>query len=369
MIRRILSTFMVVSMVFPHTLLAQTTSMPRQDLRAGQGQRAYEVRSLSDVPSDGRSLEKGDGSSAFSSSSGGFGDGSSESQIIKVHVLGEVEKPGIYNMRISDRLSDVLAKGVPKRTTQRVVEVRSQGGRARAFDLYRYYYQASLENNPYLKDNDVVFVPTSKGAVRIEGPVGRPGIYELRTERKLREIIALSGGFTSGVSYVHPLKIVRFSEGGKKFIMNVSNDERNLRDFKIQKGDIVVVPDIVNNPKKFDYSVENIPGENLFYPTSTPTVFVSGQVAMAGSFPYKSHLRVKDYVAYASPTPMARLSGVRVIRNGKKMKMNVDDRPIPGDILMVKTKMSTGAIVTAVSTAMSIVLTGLLLEATLQDRL
>jgi protein involved in polysaccharide export with SLBB domain len=287
--------------------------------------------------------------------------------LIKVHVLGEVSNPGIYSVPVSERLSDVIARAAPKRTSQRTVELRHPGERTRYFDLYRYFYFGDLNHNPFLKDNDVIFLSPRKGAIRVEGPVARPGLYELANEKTVADILHLAGGTTSAASTVYPIKIVRFNEDGKRSVTDVEPAISSTKSFKIKKGDIIVVPDIVNDPKKFDYSVETLPGENLFYPTATPNVFVVGAVGQAGAFPYKSHMKVGDYVAYASPTPQAQIRAVTRIRDGQRARMEIDEKPNPGDILIVKSRVSVGAIVTAVSTALSLTLTMLLLRDQLRN--
>lgn len=283
-------------------------------------------------------------------------------QRIKVHVLGEVEHPSVYTQVLSSRVSDVLLLATPKRPTTRIIQVRHPGEKTRYYDLYRYFYFGDVEQNPYLKDNDVVFVSKHRGAVRIEGPVARPGLYELSGERDVQDVINLAGGMSSSASKVNPVKIVRFADGGKKFVLDVDNAHNKLSTFKIKAGDIIVVPDLVNLSSKFDYTVESIPGENMFYPTATPEVFVMGQVNSAGAFSYKSHLRVKDYVAYANPTVNAKMKNVTLIRNGKNKKVAFDSKPRPGDILMVKTKPSFALVVTTVSTALSLALTAVLIQ-------
>lgn len=286
---------------------------------------------------------------------------------INVHILGEVEYPGIYKIPVSTRASDALTLALPKRDFPRIIEIRQNERKTRQYDLYKYYYQGHLSQNPFLNENDIIFVPPLKGAVRIEGPVARPGIYELYHEDDINDLIRLSGGTTSATSKIHPVKIIRFSENGKKFVLDVENTKTALRNFKVEKGDIIVIPDIINNPKAFDYSVELIPGENTFYPTSTPTVFVLGSVQQSGSFPYKAHLRVKDYVSYASPTTDARLKTVTLIRNGKKERFQFDQKPIPGDILVVKSKPNFTVLLSSVSTVLSVILTAILVKENLAN--
>ena len=91
-------------------------------------------------------------------SGAGFGMGFDS---INVHVLGDVKFPGVYGAAVSERAVEVMKKAYPKRETLRVIQVRNSGKKTRYYDLYRYYYFGDLNQNPFLKPNDVVFVPPS----------------------------------------------------------------------------------------------------------------------------------------------------------------------------------------------------------------
>ena len=287
---------------------------------------------------------------------------------IKVHILGEVQHPGVYVVTVSDRLTDALKFGIPKRSSQRIIQIRHPDEKTRFFDLYRYYYDGDLSHNPFLKDNDVIFVPNHNGVLRIEGPVARPGLYELGYEKNLWQIVSLAGGETTASSKIHAIKVIRFSEGGEKFVLDVENTPAELKKFRIDKGDIIVVPDVINNPDDFDYKVETIPGENHFYPTATPSVFVVGNVSQPGPYPYKSHLLVRDYISYASPSPIANMRNASLIRDGKKRRVKFDDKLKAGDTVMVRGKLNYGLVIGSVSTVLSLALTSLLLENTIRNR-
>jgi len=289
-------------------------------------------------------------------------------QKMKIHILGDVESPGTHDLLISERLSDAFKLATPKRTSLRIVQIRHPGEKTEIYDLYRYYYFGDLSQNPYLEENDVIFVPKHQGLIRVEGPIAKPGLYELYHEKNIEDIIKLSGGLTTAASSIYPIKVIRFSEGGKKFVLDVPNTKKDRKNFEINKGDIIIVPDIINNPKNFDYKVETIPGEQHFYPTATPNVFVVGKVLQSGAYPYKSHLQVKDYVAYAAPESDANLKNVTLIRNGKRKRTEFNDTLQAGDIISVRGRPNYTKSVTILSTALSVVLTALLLDQTIRNR-
>lgn len=292
----------------------------------------------------------------------GFG-----TQQINIHVLGDVAAPGVYKTPISDRAADVLGMARPNRRTTRLIQLRHPGEKTRHFDLYQYYYFGDLAHNPYLKDNDVIFVPKSKGAVRVEGPVARSGVYELGYEKTLYQIVQLAGGFTSAMSKMHPLKVIRFSDGGEKFVLDVVQDQDNLKKFSIQKGDVVVVPDVINGSDNFDYTVESIPGENLVYPTAVPEIYVIGAVSAPGPYPYKSHLTVKDYLGFAGAGATSRLRSVKILREGKRVRKKMSDKVQAGDVVIVYEKSGIQFLqyLGVASTVMSVTLTAIVFRDTL----
>lgn len=360
---RLLSFYLMVSLLVPYNAVSEIN-----DLTSGPSLKKFErtnVPSLEDVRSDDEQTHP---SSLLKKTTELTPDEQFLVPNIKIHILGDVKAPGFYTIAVSERLSNTIALANPKRSTQRIIEIRHPDQKTEQYDLYRYYYFGDLSQNPYLNNNDVLFLPSHKGSIRIEGPITRPGIYELYHEKNMEDLIKLSGGLTTAASTVHPIKVIRFSEGGKKFILDVANTKQDRKNFKINKGDIIIVPDIINDPKNFDYKVETIPGEQHFYPTATPNVFVVGNVIQPGAYPYKSHLQVKDYVAYAGPNVDASLKNVTLTREGKQKRLKFNDTLNAGDIIMVRGRPNYTKTVTIVSTALSVVLTALLLEQTVRNR-
>lgn len=288
-------------------------------------------------------------------------------QAIKVHVLGDVQTPGVYSGYVSQRLTDIIRFAGPNRASTRIVRIKNESG-TKYYDLYQYYYHGNLKHNPFLRDGDVIFIGKPKKVVRIEGPVVRPGVYELSYEKNLKQVIRLAGGTTHAASDIAPIKVIRFSDAGQKFVETVENQKSKTGRFKVKTGDIVVIPDIVNGAQNFDYSVESIPGENLFYPTATPEVFVMGEVIQPGPFPYKSHLKIKDYVAYAAPSADAKLKSITVVRNGKRKRLKFHSDVQAGDILIVHTKAKAGTIIATTSAAVTLILSTFLLEREIRSR-
>jgi protein involved in polysaccharide export with SLBB domain len=257
---------------------------------------------------------------------------------IQVQITGDVAVPGAHRVKLSTRVLEEIMAAQPNRSNLRLYQIRRSGQKTQTYDLYKYYYQGDLSQNPYLSDGDVVFIPKQKGTIRVEGSVYRPGFYELVTEKNLLQAVALAGGFSSVLAKTFPIRVIRFDENGHQNVLEVQQTELDLKKFSIWDGDIIVVPDIINATKKFDYSVETIPGGNMVYPTSVAEVFVIGSVENPGPYPYKSHLTAKDYVGFAGANADANVRSVVVFRDGKNKRQKFSSKMQAGDVIIVKEK-------------------------------
>jgi protein involved in polysaccharide export with SLBB domain len=260
-------------------------------------------------------------------------------QMIKVHVVGDVEAPGVYTTALSSRAADIIQQAVPNRDAARLFTIKNdKTGNVKTYDLYSYFFYGSLKNNPYVQDGDVIRVPKARSTIKIEGPVSRPGEFELSYEKSLKQVIHLAGETTSSNAKNYPIKVIRFNKVGQKEIISVKQKNKELKKFKIQTGDVIIVPDLINAKKMFDYSLETIPGENIVYPTSVPEVFVIGAVLNPGPYPYKAHLTVKDYLGYSGAAENAHLRSVKILRGGKKNRRQLYAQVDAGDVIIVREK-------------------------------
>ena len=261
--------------------------------------------------------------------------------VYQVHVLGEVKSPGTYRITASDRLSEVLqrAGGADDQGSQRNIEVRRAGEGVLKVDLLKFQVFGSLADNPYLLDNDVVYVPLKKDTVEVVGAVKRPREYELRNEKTLKDVIVLAGGVSTGVAIGSPIRVVRFVEG-KKNVLEVSDNDDALRSFRVNNGDVIFVPHMITEKNKFDYNVPKLPGDNIFYPSYEDRVFVLGGVAMPGAYPFNPYYKLSQYLSLAGGTTQLATRKVSLLSpEGKKHRLKNKEKDIvvinPGDTILV----------------------------------
>jgi len=266
--------------------------------------------------------------------------------VYQIHVLGEVVRPGTYRISPSMRVTDAIlrAGGIQKNGSERFIEFRMPGrSKGKLIDLFAYKILGKLSQNPYLQDNYTIYVPLKKRVVEVEGPVRRPGYYELKNERNLNELIKLAGGFTVGASKGNPIKIVRYMDGEEKQVLEILPEVHEMSGFSLKDGDVAIVPHKFLTKHKFDYNLKELPNDNIFYPAFDDKIFVIGAVKAPGAFKFNQYYTLRQYLTLAGGTTiMAKRKKIKVVTvAGKtyKAKGGVYDRPVnPGDTIVVPEK-------------------------------
>lgn len=256
----------------------------------------------------------------------------------QVHILGEVSQPGTYVVTASTRLLEAVqrAGGFLPNASERNVELRRKGGGTVHVDLLEFKLMGKLNNNPYLMDNDVIFVPLRGKVIQVTGAVKRPDIYELKNEKNLEDVLELAGGFNPGAALGEPLRVIRF-ENGEKVVDEIPLEKGALVKFAIANGDVVIVPNITTKGTQFDYNIAAIPGDQVFYPSYEDRVFVLGGVAAPGAYPFSPYYTVNQYVSLAGGisdrgSPKFKVTSM----DGKTHKARGDGKINPGDTIMIQ---------------------------------
>lgn len=364
---KILSTLLVGCLIFasPVSSVAQSKT---DVLRALQGYRA-----------SGGGLGGGKDPSSFkmtgnqnglNMSSGGSVSGAAGMNY-QIHVLGQVESPGTFRFGPSVRVAEAVAGAgnVIPGGSMRHIELRRGSDPARKIDLFRFVVYGDLNFNPFLQDNDVIYVPFAKNSVRIEGPVKKGGTYELVEEKNIWDVIQLAGGYASGASEDGEVVIVRYVESDKKELIKVANIQTELLKTELRGGDIIVVPHIFTKDKEFDYAFPELPADNIFYPSYNDNVFVIGAVTQPGSYPYNAHLGIMQYINMAGPGANSKIQSARVMAtNGKVIRRPKGYTLNPGDTIVVpEKKLNGGNFLAWYNTFASTVFTAVALRSLLQN--
>lgn len=359
MFRRLFLLFLVLLILFPGTGWSQSYGQVRSSFQGNVDKNKISNTFNSSATSVPKELGEGETGLRLGSTGN-----NADSLNYQVHLLGQVRQPGTYRVPPSTRLDEALGKagGVLERGSIRNVELR-RDKKTYHYDLFKFVKQGDLNQNPFLLDNDVVFIPFVQDSVAINGPVKSAGTYELISDKSLWNLVQLSGGFTVGVSQKEPITIIRYDADGAKMLTKVSNTQQDLESFVLQNGDIVVVPHIFLKDRRFDYSVAELPADTQFYPTQKNEIYITGTVAQPGAYPFHANYSIRDFVNTAGITEMSNSKGLRIVTADGKFIRNPESkkgfRLSPGDTIFVPKRQWTTANVlgwynTTLNTALSV---------------
>lgn len=165
----------------------------------------------------------------------------------KVTVLGEVKKPGLYELNGSTTLLEMMSKaeGPTENAGDAILVKRRKpaGGVAGPSpDGWSYISVNRLElmekgdpsANIQIMDGDSVYVTTG-GLVYVMGEVHRPGAYKVEKDTTVMKAIALAGGLTD-----------KAAPGRTALIRKSGGEERTSRaemNAVVQPDDVITVPE------------------------------------------------------------------------------------------------------------------------------
>jgi len=250
---------------------------------------------------------------------------------IKVFVVGEVVRPGAYEVSALATTSNALyaACGPARSGSLRQVKVMREGKTVAELDLYDFLLRGDRRFDQRLQSGDVVLVPPLGPIVAVSGSIKRPAIYELKPGMRLTELLDLAGGLT-------PL-----------------SDRQRCHLFRLdpQRGRIMVDVDLVGAlaSQEHEKSRPGVAGGDPFMrdgdyvrigvlPTQiTNVVSLVGAVKSPGPYEYRPGMKVKDLLihdqltvdAYADRAEIVRTDPVtyqtRVIQFSPKALLEGDD--------------------------------------------
>ncbi len=147
---------------------------------------------------------------------------------IEIYVVGSVRQPGL---RLVPAFSTVLGGlmaggGVEKSGSLRNIKLFRNSNLHRVVDIYDLILRGSRKADVILKDRDVIFVPRIGPTMAVAGAVAEPGIYELKGEDKVGQVLTLAGDVLPQ-SYTGRMYLRRFD----------NNYEFKVKDIDTLKGD------------------------------------------------------------------------------------------------------------------------------------
>ena len=196
---------------------------------------------------------------------------------IKVNIVGEIKKPGTYQLpSFTTSFNALYAAGGPTvKGSFRNIQVFRAGKQIAEVDLYDFLLKGKTDKNIRLEDNDVLLVPQYGKRVEIVGEVRRNLFFEVKEKETVVNLIEMANGFTTN-AYRKMLTIQRIN-GSDKSILNIDEKEQAIT--YLNDGDYLVIG-------------------------KSPNVYINriqivGAVVRDGDYELKSNLRISDLIEQA----------------------------------------------------------------------
>ena len=195
-----------------------------------------------------------------------------------IFVLGEAEQPGMYTVSALATLTNAIFQsgGVKMTGSLRTIQLKRKGEIITTFDFYDLMLNGDTSNDIRLKQGDVIFIPPITKTAGLAGEVTRPGIYELKEDETLGDLIKFAGNLKPKADTLSvDLQRVDSSSNGFDLIKVTVNDS-SLASYRLQNGDVFSIYPVVDN--------------------LTNAVLVKGHALQPGFFPWYKGMRIGDLI-------------------------------------------------------------------------
>ena len=175
---------------------------------------------------------------------------------LRIQVLGQVAQPGAYTVSPSATLFSALYyfNGPTSLGSLRDIQLIRGGKKIASIDFYDYLLTGRKPKDQKLQLDDVIFIPRRQKTVAIEGEINRSGIYELKPNENLNDLIAMAGDLkiTAYIDRAQIDRIVPFEKRAELGMDRMYTDVNlgqvlNSEDgFPLQDGDHMQIFSVLN---------------------------------------------------------------------------------------------------------------------------
>ena len=167
-----------------------------------------------------------------------------EIRSIKINVIGEINTPGTYTLPATASAFNALylSGGPNENGSFREIKLIRDGQTFKIIDVYAFLINADPEANVQLREQDILFVPAYSARVEMDGEVKRKGLFEIKNNETVSDLIRFAGGF-GDKAYTNTLTILRNNHKEKE-VRTVPNED--FAKFNLQNGDYIKADSILN---------------------------------------------------------------------------------------------------------------------------
>jgi protein involved in polysaccharide export with SLBB domain len=229
-------------------------------------------------------------------------------RLIKVYVVGEINRPGPYDLSSLSTVMVALAAacGPAKSGSLRKVHLIRDSKPVALIDFYRFFQEGDRSQDMRLRSGDTIVVPPIGDVAAIAGPVRGPGIFEFKAPMRLGGLIRQAGGLNPSANRTRA-QIFRMIPGREREILDLNVDlnaivqgKAGVQDPAIMNGDFVrlsAVNTVLDNTVGIGGMVRN-PGPVAFRPGMRLGDLVTRDQILADAFLERAELVRTDPLTY-----------------------------------------------------------------------
>ncbi len=230
----------------------------------------------------------------------------------RITVLGPVARPGRFAVTKGESLTlldavSTMAGGPAEGTRLGSALLVRQEGNSEPIDLRKLLLEGDLSQNLALAPGDIVIVAEAE-RIAIVGAVNNPTSFIPQAACTLVDALSRASGLTARADLRHA-SIMRDGHHIPIDLAAVWLRGQIDSDVSVHPGDVVLVPEVDNQ------------------------VIVTGEVDKPGAYEVQPNTRVLTMLAAAGgPTPMADLRHTTIMRDGKSIRVNLQQTLDPGGL-------------------------------------
>ena len=160
----------------------------------------------------------------------------------KAVILGQVNKPGIYELREDTSLLELISKagGLTKTACTKAIIKRKEGEADKGENVIKINIKSLVEKgenilNIQVRNGDSIYIP-KQDVYYVTGEVKKPDVYDHEESTSVIKAITMAGGFTAKASKTG-IKIIRKIGDREEVISEVNMD------VPVFPEDVIVVPE------------------------------------------------------------------------------------------------------------------------------
>ena len=222
---------------------------------------------------------------------------------VVVTVTGNVLFPGTLVLNSTDRVEKAIQEAnrpemtrredvaaVQRSMSTRNISLKRKDATVHRVDLKKYYATKDDQLNPFLREGDIIFVPSTnlvKNVIAVYGEVNSPGRYEYVKGDSITDLIKLAYGFTR-FAITDSVELSKLDETARILSTQLVNAralmEGRMANIPLEPGDRIVVK--AKPELRQDYRA-TVVGEVLYpgtYPITKNKTYLSELVRRAGGF-------------------------------------------------------------------------------------